>query len=107
MPDKQYLFSFYVPRDDLETVLDAVFSAGAGKYKNYDRCAWTTLGRGRFRPLEKSDPYIGKQNEESKVNEIKVECLVKEENIQSVKDALLRSHPYEEPAYHFIVINVI
>ena len=107
MSDHHYLLSFYVPEEDLETVLEAVFSAGAGRYKNYDRCAWTTSGNGRFRPLEKSNPYIGKQNEESKVNEIKVECMVAKEDLRSVKEALLRSHPYEEPAYHFIVINII
>ena len=107
MSDKQYLLSFYVPEEDLETVLEAVFSAGAGKYKDYDRCAWTTLGNGRFRPLENSNPTIGRQNEDTKVSEVKVECIVAEEDLPSVKEALLRSHPYEEPAYHTIVINVI
>ncbi len=107
MSDNRYLLSFYVPEKDLETVLEAVFSAGAGKYKNYDRCAWTTPGKGRFRALDKSNPYIGKQNKDTKVNEIKVECMVTEEYLKPVKEALLKSHPYEEPAYHIIVINII
>jgi len=107
MSSKSYLLSFYVPEENLESVLEAVFEAGAGKYKGYDRCAWTTAGNGRFRPLESSNPYIGRQNEDTKISEIKVECIIKEENLQAVKEALLEAHPYEEPAYHIIVINII
>ncbi|MCF7832152.1 MAG: NGG1p interacting factor NIF3 [Candidatus Marinimicrobia bacterium] len=107
MSDKCYLLSFYVPEEELEAVLEAVFSAGAGKYKDYDRCAWTSRGMGRFRPLENSNPFIGRCNEDTKLTEIKVECIVKEEKLQAVKKALLKAHPYEEPAYHIIVTNVI
>jgi hypothetical protein len=107
MSDKKYLLAFYVPEENVETVMEAVFAAGAGKYKDYDRCAWTSRGTGRFRPLENSNPYLGRQDEDTKVIEMKVECIVKEANIKAVKEALLLAHPYEEPAYHFIVINVI
>ena len=107
MSNKRYLLSFYVPEEDLESVLEAIFAAGAGKYKDYDRCAWTTSGNGRFRPLENSNPYIGRQDEDTKITEIKVECIIEEKNLQAVKEALLEAHPYEEPAYHIIVINII
>ena len=107
MSDTTYLLEFYVPEDDLEAVLEAIFEAGAGRYKDYDRCAWTTRGKGRFRPLAGSNPYIGRQSEDTKVEEIKVECMVREEKVNPVKAALLKAHPYEEPAYHFIVKNVI
>ncbi|MEA2078102.1 MAG: NGG1p interacting factor NIF3 [Candidatus Marinimicrobia bacterium] len=107
MSDKCYMLVFYVPEENLETVLDAVFRAGAGKYKNYDRCAWTIRGNGRFRPLENSNPYLGRINEDTKVTEIKVECIVREEDLPAVKKALIDTHPYEEPAYQFIVTNAI
>ena len=102
-----YLLAFYVPEENLEEVLEAVFDAGAGRYKNYERCAWMTTGTGRFRPLDGSDPHIGYHNKDTKVKEIKVECMVKEDNVQAVKAALVNTHPYEEPAFHFIVINII
>lgn len=107
MSDKTYLLGFYVPEENLEGVLEAIFEAGAGQYKDYDRCAWTTKGTGRFRPLQGSDPYIGRQNEDTRVEEIKVECMVKEVNVSAVKAALIKAHPYEEPALHFIVKNII
>lgn len=107
MSDNDYILEFYVPEENLEDVLEAVFKAGAGKFRDYDRCAWTTKGSGRFRPLENSNPYIGRQNEDTRIEEIKVECLVSNENAQAVKLALLTAHPYEEPAYHFIVKNII
>ncbi len=107
MSDKRYILVFYVPEENLETVLDAVFLAGAGKYKNYDRCAWTTRGKGRFRPLEDSNPYLGRINEDTMVVEFKVECIVFENDLQAVKKALIDSHPYEEPAYQVIVTNAI
>jgi hypothetical protein len=46
-------------------------------------------------------------NRDEFVSEIKVECMVSDENAAKVKQALLREHPYEEPAYHFIVKNII
>lgn len=103
---KEFLLAFYVPADHLEMVLKSIFSAGAGEYKNYDHCAWTTEGEGRFRALEKARPFIGQQGKEEHVKEIKVECLVKNEDVHKVKKALLESHPYEEPAYHFMEIQL-
>ncbi len=104
MPEKLYLLGFYVAKKDLEKVLDAVFAAGAGKYQHYDRCAWTTKGQGRFRPLAGSQPHIGKRNRDTKVKEIKVECIVSQENLKAVREALISAHPYEEAAFHFIEI---
>lgn len=103
---KEFLLAFYVPSDHLEKVLEHIFAAGAGEYKNYDHCAWTSEGDGRFRPLENARPFIGEHGKEEHVKEIKVECFIKTENIHNVKKALLESHPYEEPAYHFIAIQV-
>ncbi|MCK4813921.1 MAG: NGG1p interacting factor NIF3 [Candidatus Marinimicrobia bacterium] len=98
------LLCFYIPNDHLESVLQAIFEAGAGMFRQYDHCAWTTQGQGRFRPLENSDPFLGKQGEDAAVNEIKVECILPEDKQTAVKKALLAAHPYEEPSYHFIRI---
>jgi len=101
-----YLLGFYVPERHLETVLEAVFTAGAGRFRAYDRCAWTTRGEGRFRPLENSRPHLGQQLEDTRVDEIKVECVVPGDRVNAVRTALCTAHPYEEPAYHFIPLTV-
>lgn len=96
-----YRLSFYVPVSHLETVKDAVFDAGGGCYGEYDRCCWQTLGQGQFRPLSGSRPYLGRMGQLEQVDEYKVEMLVEESRVPAVKNALLQSHPYQQPAYGF------
>ncbi|MCF6191392.1 MAG: divalent cation tolerance protein CutA [Cocleimonas sp.] len=94
-----YQISFYVPEKQCEQVKQAMFNAGAGVLGNYQKCSWQTLGQGQFKPLEGSQPFLGKQGEIETVSEYKVEMLCTEENIKPVIQALKSSHPYEVPAY--------
>jgi len=94
-----YQISFYVPEKQCEQVKQAMFDAGAGILGNYQECSWQTLGQGQFKPLEGSQPFLGKQGELEKVAEYKVEMICTEENIKPVIQALKSSHPYEVPAY--------
>jgi len=90
---------FYVPGSHLERVKTAVFEAGAGRIGDYDRCCWQTPGRGQFRPLEHSDPYIGSRGRVETVEEYKVEMVCADDCVERVVEALRDSHPYEEPAF--------
>lgn len=94
-----YKLCFYVPDTHLDSVKNAVFSAGAGKIGNYDCCAWQTTGEGQFRPLPGSNPHLGQQNEIEKVPEYKVEMVCDNAFINAAIEALKEAHPYEEPAY--------
>lgn len=102
-----YQLTFYVPASHLEQVKNALFDAGAGRLNGYDRCAWQTAGQGQFRALPGSQPYIGASGQLATVDEFKVEMICKEVCIQSVLQALLASHPYEQPAYAVIPILMI
>jgi len=97
-----YQLAFYVPEGYLEPVKEAVFAAGGGTYQEYDMCAWQTLGRGQFRPLDGADPFIGRQGQLENEPEYKVELLVVEDRARGVVEALLQAHPYEEVAYSLI-----
>ncbi|WP_299776061.1 YqfO family protein [uncultured Pseudoteredinibacter sp.] len=97
-----YKLSFFVPRDHLNAVKTAVFTAGAGQQGDYEHCCWQTLGQGQFRPNEKASPYIGRSGELSQVEEYKVEVLCSAECIKAAITALKTAHPYEEPAYDVI-----
>ncbi|MGD9200080.1 MAG: NGG1p interacting factor NIF3 [Chitinispirillia bacterium] len=97
-----YLLIFYVPESHLETVKSALFKKGAGKYNKYDCCSWETAGQGQFRPLEGSQPFIGKKDTIEKVQEYKVELICEHGCIHEVIEELFRVHPYEEPAYSII-----
>jgi hypothetical protein len=90
---------FYVPESQLETVKNAVFDAGAGRSGAYDRVCWQVLGQGQFRPLPGSNPQLGVTGKVQTVAEYKVEMAVDDDLLDAVVAALLRAHPYEEPAY--------
>lgn len=89
----------YIPETHLKQVKAAVFAAGAGRYEQYDCCSWEVKGTGQFRPLEGSDPFVGKQGEVEQVSEYRVEMICQESQIDAVLAALREAHPYEEPAF--------
>jgi len=91
--------AFFVPESHVEQVKSAVFAAGAGRIGAYEQCSWQVLGHGQFRPLDGSQPFIGRGGVVEQVQEWKVELVVADELIQHVVAALKQSHPYETPAY--------
>ncbi len=80
-------------------VKNAVFEAGAGRYDNYDCCAWEVEGIGQFRPLAGSDPFIGKSDMIERVAETRVEMICEDVLVPAILSALIVTHPYETPAY--------
>lgn len=94
-----YQLIIYIPQSHCETVKQALFNAGAGKYKNYDQCSWQVTGRGQFRPLTGSTPFVGENNKLNHVSEVRVEMVCKKACIKAAIQAMLIAHPYEEPAY--------
>jgi hypothetical protein len=94
-----YKLAFFVPPSHVEQVKSALFAAGAGRIGDYDSCAWQVLGQGQFRPLDDSQPFLGRAGEVEQVAEWKVELVVADALIQQAVTALKHSHPYETPAY--------
>ena len=97
-----YKLGVYIPDSHLEPVKLALFEAGAGRIGNYDCCCWQTAGKGQFRPVEGSTPYIGRQGEVETVAEYRVELVCNDDCIRQVLAALHASHPYEEPAFDVV-----
>jgi hypothetical protein len=100
-----YQLVFYVPKDHCEQVKDAVFAAGAGRFAGYASCAWQTEGMGQFKPLEGSTPFLGRVGEIERVAEMRVEMVCDDENLPHAIEALLSTHPYEQPAYSYYAVN--
>ncbi|MGD0958378.1 MAG: NGG1p interacting factor NIF3 [Methylomonas sp.] len=94
-----YKLAFYVPVAHCEQVKQALFAAGAGKFRHYDLCSWQTLGLGQFRPLPGSKPYQGRTGQLETVAEYKVEMICTDDVIKPVVRTLLNVHPYQQPAY--------
>ena len=96
-----------MPESHLEIVKQALFDEGAGRYNNYDQCCWQTLGEGQFRPLAGSAPFLGEAQILERAAEYKVEMVCRDEIIKNAVQALIKSHPYEEPAYEVYPILTI
>ena len=95
----------FVPVTHVDLVKQAMFDAGAGKIGDYDRCCWQTLGRGQFRPLATSRPFIGQSGGSTEsVEEYKVELTCAENKLGAAIAALREAHPYEEPAFDVIAL---
>ena len=102
-----YKFMFFVPVDYADLVKQAVFKAGAGKLGNYSECSWETLGTGQFKPMSGSNPFLGDVDVLETVSELKVEMMCEHVCIQNVIRAFKQAHPYEEPAYEVIKLEML
>ena len=102
-----YKLSFFVPSTQLDVVKQALFDTGAGKIGDYDHCCWQTAGVGQFRPLDGSDPFLGEAGKIEQIEEYKVELVCDDSLIHAAVDALKSAHPYEEPAYDVVRLEVI
>lgn len=99
-----YRLGFYVPESHVEQVKRAAFDAGAGRIGDYDSCSWQVLGQGQFRPLEGSDPFLGKHGVVETVAEYRVEMVCAAQHIRAAVDAMIAAHPYEEPAWDVVAL---
>ncbi len=89
----------FVPQDHSESLLKALFAAGAGSIGNYEEFSFQSEGVGSFLPMESSNPFIGEQGKGASVTEQKIEVLVSVHHLGKVLNALTEAHPYEEIAY--------
>ncbi|MFJ1461249.1 Nif3-like dinuclear metal center hexameric protein [Nocardia sp. N2S4-5] len=89
-----------VPRAHTESVLAALFAAGAGGSDRYSECCWQVPGTGRFRPLEGANPAIGEVGSLERVEEDQIEVVAPPSARPAVLAALHAAHPYESPAFH-------
>ena len=99
-----YKLCFYVPETHLEEVKAAVFDAGAGRIGDYDSCCWQVLGQGQFRPLEGSNPYLGRRGAVEQVPEYRVEMVCDRDHVKGAVAAMIDAHPYEEPAWDLVAL---
>ena len=95
----------FVPRLHSYAVREALFAAGAGQIGNYDSCSFNVEGLGTFKANNEAKPYVGNINELHTESEIKIEVILPDYLKYKVISALLKTHPYEEPAYDIIPLK--
>lgn len=89
----------FVPAKSAETVRKALGDAGAGFIGNYSHCTFSANGTGRFLPGDQTKPYVGQPGVMETVDEVRIETIVPEIQVKKVLTAMLKVHPYEEPAF--------
>src|SRR5699024_1385996 len=97
--EKLYKLIVFVPVDYVDDLRNAMSEAGAGHIGNYSHCTYQSPGKGTFKPLEGTNPFIGEKGTLEYVDEYKLETIVPESVLSKVLQAMEQSHPYEEVAY--------
>ena len=92
----------FVPAEVAEKVRNAMAEKGAGRIGNYDMATFSSVGEGRFRPLEGARPVIGQVGQLEVVDEVRIETTVRRSLRDAVITAMKNAHPYEVPAFDVI-----
>jgi len=89
----------FIPEKAVNKVTKAIFDAGAGWVGNYSHCGFKAIGHGSFLPHAGAQPAIGRKGKLETVEEERFECIVPAGRLDAVLSALVKAHPYEEPAF--------
>ncbi len=89
----------YVPIEYEQTVLRALFEAGAGTIGGYTSCSFRNRGTGTFKPGPDAQPYSGARGTLSQADEVRIEAIVQKRQLTQVIAHVRQHHPYETMAY--------
>jgi dinuclear metal center YbgI/SA1388 family protein len=94
----------FVPEAGMDAVTSALFNAGAGHIGRYSSCSFQSPGTGTFFGNAGTHPAVGQPGKLEKQPEIRLETIIPVDKVDAIVRALLKSHPYEEPAYDLNVL---
>jgi len=100
----------YAPANCASNIRKVLAESGAGHIGNYDCCSFSVKGTGRFRPLEGTNPHVGKQGEITQIHEERIETVCIKDQASDIIAEIKKVHPYEEPAidvYPLLNLQVI
>ncbi len=106
-PKKQTLnkLSFFVPGENKDDVLAAVFAAGAGQIGEYKDCSFQLNGMGTFTPSENANPHLGERGIPQSEQEVRIEVILPSFQSKRIISAMKEAHPYEEVAYYLSALE--
>jgi dinuclear metal center YbgI/SA1388 family protein len=89
----------FVPENYVEMLSQSLFNAGAGTIGEYKKCSFRTHGKGTFEGSKDTNPHVGSALKFEEIDEIRLEMILDSWKLKDVINALLKNHPYEEPAF--------
>lgn len=100
------MLTTHVPATHTDQVVEALAQAGAGTLGDYRGAAFIVRGEGRFTPVAGAQPAIGEVGSAERVVEDRVEMLVPERLRSAAVQALRAAHPYEEPSFFTVAVDI-
>lgn len=97
----------FCPINEAASVREALFKAGAGNIGNYSECSFNGEGFGTFKANEQANPYVGEKNIQHQEAELRIEVIFQKHIRNKLLEALIKAHPYEEPAFDLIPLHNI
>ena len=97
--DEMFKLVVYVPVAYEEDVITSFFETKAGDIGSYSCCSFRSKGKGTFKPGPLSKPFSGKIGEISHTDEVRIETVVRKNDLIGVIDHVRKNHPYETMAY--------
>ncbi|MGY3749416.1 Nif3-like dinuclear metal center hexameric protein [Vagococcus acidifermentans] len=96
----------FVPETHADEMRQALGEIGAGRIgENYSHCSFSSSGEGRFKPINRAQPTIGKVGQPEIVSEVKIEVVFPETLERDVLRTMYAVHPYEEPAFDLLTLD--
>jgi dinuclear metal center YbgI/SA1388 family protein len=89
----------FVPEREVESIRNALASAGAGKIGAYNVCSFAIPGTGTFMGTEGSKPVVGRAGRLEFVQEVRLEMVCGRSALPLALETMQRFHPYEQPAF--------
>lgn len=102
MEFQYFKLEIFIPETHLRALELALRKVDAGHIGKYDCCLSYSRVTGTWRPLDGTDPYLGRIGEVCRATELKVEVACRAEKLDETIRAVKEVHPYEEP-----VVNAI
>ena len=92
----------YIPEDHSQRMMESVNDVITPFYDGYDMCFSISKVTGSWRPLEGSHPFLGEIGEVETAEELRIEFIVRKDEVSQVLRVIRDIHPYEEPAIDVI-----
>jgi dinuclear metal center YbgI/SA1388 family protein len=107
VPKKNQLskLTTFSPITHTTEILKALNEAGAGQIGDYKDCSFFSRGTGAYRPMLGTNPFEGKPNQLSTVQEDRIEVVFPSHLQNQLVKTLKSVHPYEEVAYYVTVLE--
>ena len=105
--DTQYKIVTFVPHQAADRVRRMMSQAGAGRIGEYALCSYNLEGFGTFKGGPATHPTVGRPGRLKRAAELRIEMVCPHSKLNDVAGALVKVHPYEEPAYDVYPLKLI